>query len=625
MKKRLAYSLLLSSFIFSGCQSTGTKDASSDEVSVTFADAEQLLANASLLQGAAQQKQILAAAELFLSLEDANRALDITRTLNPSQLGDALYAKQVEIQSQAYLQLDNLYAAKGLLENERLAALLVAPTAIDAEPALAITHRQASQLHELRAQIYNSLGEPDQVINERIALSRHLQAQETTGESSASDAQINQELIWMTLMDLDIQQLNALSQASTHHQALGWYELAIVSKNNQRNINQQYSALTQWQQQWPEHPANNPLPADLALIAEVVNNQPQNIALLLPLSNKLAPIAEAIRDGFMAAYFTNKNAGGQTPQINIYDVSQGNINEHYDFAVSQGAEVVIGPLSKEKISELALRPELAVPTLVLNQIEPSNAYPKQLFQLGLGIEDEAAQTALRAFTDGKRTALILAPTNNLGDRASQVFNERWQALGGTVVDSVRYSDERKLSQVIEHAMHLDISKTRARELRQLVGRFEFEPRRRQDIDMVFLVAQPRQGRQIKPLLAFHYAGDIPIYSTSSIYEGGNNKKEPDLNGITFSNLPWFFQETPERSAILQGKSLNARSQRLYALGVDAYYLYPRLEQLSASKRANFWGQTGILSLTEQRLFERTQQWAQFSHGRVKALTAHYDN
>ena len=624
MKKRLAYSLLLSSLAFSGCQSTGTKDAPSNEVTVTAADAEQLLINASLLQGPAQHTQILDAATLFLSLEDANRALSITRKLEPEGLGDALYAKQVEIQSQAYLQLDNLYAAKGLLENTRLTALLNARAPSDTSP-VTINHQQASQLHELRAQIYNSLGEPDRVITERIALSRHLQAGSTPDNNQESDAQINQELIWMTLMDLDIKLLNDFSLASTSPQALGWYELAIVSKNNQRNINQQYNALIQWQQQWPQHPANNPPPADLALIAEVVNNQPQRIALLLPLSDKLAPIAEAIRDGFMAAYFTNKNAGGQAPQINIYDVSQGSINEHYDFAVSQGAEVVIGPLSKEKISELALRPELPVPTLALNQIEPSDAYPAQLFQLGLGIEDEAMQTATRAFRDGKRTALILAPTNNQGDRAGQVYNAQWQALGGTVVDSVRYSDERQLSQVIEQAMHLDISKTRARELRKITGRFEFEPRRRQDIDMIFLVAQPRQGRQIKPLLAFHYAGDIPIYSTSSLYEGGTTKKEPDLNGITFSNLPWFFQESPEKTAVVSEKSLNARSQRLYALGVDAYYLYPRLEQLNASKRANFWGQTGILSLTEQRLFERTQQWAQFNRGRVKPLAAHYDN
>ena len=38
---------------------------------------------------------------------------------------------------------------------------------------------------------------------------------------------------------------------------------------------------------------------------------------------------------------------------------------------------------------------------------------------------------------------------------------------------------------------------------------EFSPRRRQDIDSVFLLSgQPAEARSIKPLIAFHYAEDL---------------------------------------------------------------------------------------------------------------------
>ena len=124
---------------------------------------------------------------------------------------------------------------------------------------------------------------------------------------------------------------------------------------------------------------------------------------------------------------------------------------------------------------------------------------------------------------------------------------------------------------IEQILQLDLSQGRARDLKQLLGSFEFEPRRRQDVDAIFMLATPRLGRQIKPLLAFHYAGEIPVYATSDIYEG-TAQSEPDLNGIIFSNLPWFFQNTPEKNSLLKNNEAPAKLQRLYALGVDAPFV-----------------------------------------------------
>lgn len=629
MKRCLACCYLLLCFTLISCQSTPTKTGAAAAPTATLADAEQLLAEAGLSEGIEQSTLILQAAELFNRLDKPDRALTVLDTLPTDTLGDALYAKYQWIQSSAYNKQGNIYAAKGRLETARLQTLLARPLEQSASDLFATI----ANCRALRAQIYGDLGLRLEAINERILLGKllallpensatlqepALATEVTTPTQNIPDRQINQEMIWMMLMDMSLAELQQEQAAAATDIHRGWFQLAIVSKNNQRNIGQQYEALMLWKSQWQGHPGNNPLPADLELINDIVNNQPRQIAVLLPTSGQLATAANAIRDGISAAFFTNLAAGSVSPELRFYDVAEGDINEHFDFAVAQGAEVVIGPLSKDKIQSLALRPELPVPVLALNQVEHEHPGPMQLFQLGLGIEDEAIQAAERAFADGHRTALIITPNTQHGERATEAFGQHWQLLGGTVVANLSYFNEQALSKSIEQVLQLDLSESRARDLRQLLGPLEFEPRRRQDIDAIFMLANPRLGRQIKPLLAFHYAGELPVYSTSDIYES-TTQTEPDLNGIIFSNLPWFFQDTPEKTSLLKNNDAPAKLQRLYALGVDAFYLYPRLQQLGSAERANFWGQTGVLSLTGNGHFTRKQQWAKYKRGRVRTL------
>ena len=62
------------------------------------------------------------------------------------------------------------------------------------------------------------------------------------------------------------------------------------------------------------------------------------------------------------------------------------------------------------------------------------------------------------------------------------------------------------------------------------GPLQFDPRRRQDIDFVFLAADAKAGRLIKSQLKFHYSGDLPVYSTSSIYSR-DGRSDSDLDEL----------------------------------------------------------------------------------------------
>ena len=159
-----------------------------------------------------------------------------------------------------------------------------------------------------------------------------------------------------------------------------------------------------------------------------------------------------------------------------------------------------------------------------------------------------------------------------------------------------------------------------RELRNLLAvNIEFSPRRREDIDALFLSASNTQARQIKPMLAFFFADDIPVYSTSSIYDGQQNTKaNQDLNGIKFSTLPWILFNSDTHNRLKESSPSTGSLIKLQAMGVDAYYLSQRIPQFLVAGNAVYHGVLGNLSLASgKRNLDRQQIWAEFNQGNVE--------
>ena len=88
------------------------------------------------------------------------------------------------------------------------------------------------------------------------------------------------------------------------------------------------------------------------------------------------------------------------------------------------------------------------------------------------------------------------------------------------------------------------------------------------------------ARQILPQLKFHYAGDVPVYSTSDSFEPDPTANS-DLDGMLFPDMPWMVASDPVTAQIRDGvraawPARTARRDRLYAFGFDAYRLVPAL-------------------------------------------------
>jgi outer membrane PBP1 activator LpoA protein len=173
-------------------------------------------------------------------------------------------------------------------------------------------------------------------------------------------------------------------------------------------------------------------------------------------------------------------------------------------------------------------------------------------------------------------------------------------------------------------LNINDSERRERRVRQLLrDSLEFIPRRRQDIDFVFLAASPRQARLIRPQMKFHHASDLPLLATSHLYDGKKNRaQDRDMDDILFCDMPWTLNAPSSRQELKQQYSEEFRPhagqlQRLLAMGIDAYQLVPLLPVLESHPYERYRGETGNLRVTEGRRIGRRLQWARFERGIAK--------
>lgn len=429
--------------------------------------------------------------------------------------------------------------------------------------------------------------------------------------------QTNREAIFNTLMELPARTLSQQASKAVTSELRGWLSLAAMTKQYQNDPIRQLQELTRWQQAWSAHPAALALPSSLSSLSEVVNNQPKAIALVLPLNGGLANYGRAIRDAIIATRFETSSQ----IKIKVYDSTSEEITSLINKAVQEGAELIIGPLERQKVSQIATISPLPVPILALNRTDDGSSNTN-LYQFGLAPEDEMVQVADQVFKEGKKNALAIYPDSQWGDRNFEAFRNRWISLGGNIIGTAPYEQQRDYSTLIKSILDIDNSEKRAADLRRILGqRFEFTPRRRQDIDFVFLLGNQAQARGINPTLAFFYADDIPVYSTSHIYAASDTRIESiDLNRIRFCDIPWkLTSNEPIQLAInTQWPASASQLAPFYALGVDAFRLYPRLNQLSQHPETKIYGSTGVLQLNPRNVLVRKLMWAQFTDGEVVA-------
>jgi uncharacterized protein len=314
-----------------------------------------------------------------------------------------------------------------------------------------------------------------------------------------------------------------------------------------------------------------------------------HIALLLPLANpRLGQAAKAVQQGFLAAAGVEP---GALP-IRVYPCTDEpkEIAALYKQALAQGARAVVGPLTPAGVSVLASQSSIPVPTLVLNRVETQA--PANLYSFGLMLENEARQAARVASLAELHTAIIVSADNGLSRRLVDAFQVEWKKLGGTVAATIVFKGDTSVFAGLPVAPG----------------------------NMVFIAANADTARRFRPFLD----PMLPVYATSQIFKGNNHTLiNYDLRDVVFFDMPWLLQ--PDHALALRYPHLNppgdVDTERLYAVGIDAYRLIRAIEDNRLQAGLPLDGVTGTITLGANHMFERAALEGEFENGMGMTLDA----
>ncbi|MDH3218614.1 MAG: penicillin-binding protein activator [Gammaproteobacteria bacterium] len=434
----------------------------------------------------------------------------------------------------------------------------------------------------------------------------------------------NHDFIWDALNRItESAIIRALSEQQTG-EVRGWLELNLIARRSNMLPVKMEPWIDQWYKLYGDHPAAPRYAINLLEKSKRIFISPTRIALMLPFSGRLEKVSEAIQNGFLYAYYQDPDKVADLEIINA-STDPAEFNLQYEQAIQNGADFIVGPINKELIDLLQKREELEVPTLTLNYGNDEAEAGLNLYQFGLRPEDEAVQIADFALAQGRHHAIVLVPDTEWGYRLDRAFSRRFESLGGNVVGSTVYpSKMNDYSAAIMNLLNLTSSEHRKSILQQVIKeQVQFDPRRRQDVDMIFIAANSRQARLIKPQLKFHHAQDLPVYATSHISSSSANPDDDrDLNEILFVDIPWMLsnRDNPDHREISRlWPDSSQRFSRLFALGIDAYRMIPSLRRLMINPEESLLFNTGKLSVDKFGRVKRSLLMATYENGIARLL------
>ena len=537
-------------------------------------------------------------ASSYLNEKQAADANQLLSDLNPEKLNSEQRFAWLLLSGRAQLSQQQTEKTLSLLQQHQ-------------EEILQYPAEQQAQLDLLRADALAMKGELLSSLQQRIA------AHPLLGDE---DQDYNHNMTWQLLMQMPNTELDEAIDSSSGD-LRGWLTLAQLYRDPIADLDAQITRLNQWSNQWRSHPAIDNVPQMLDALEKAASQRPSQVAILLPTSGPLKNAGAALQEGIMTAFYQQQKSG-HTPTLRFYDSGSDDVLAVYQQAITDGADFILGPLSKDNVATIASQGTLPVTTMALNYIETDNR-PDNFFQFGLAPEDEARQIANHAARNGALQAGVLYPEGEWAARVANAFANRWQELGGSVTITRTYQEGPSIGETVKEMLLVSQSQQRGNAVSRFTSlKMDNQPRRRQDMDFLFLLADPNQGRQVKPALNFHYAKNLPVYSTSLIYSGEEDpRRDQDLNGIRFVDMPWILTDDNQalhEAANEQWPDGHGRYERLFAMGIDTYRLQGRLYLLNALSSSELPGVTGRLHMKNQRIV-RELNWAVFSSGKAKTL------
>lgn len=447
-------------------------------------------------------------------------------------------------------------------------------------------------------------------------------------------------ILWQKLQLLSQWQLTQLARQQPPFIA-GWQQLLNYSHKFGHNQAQFNRYLSQWQRRYPTHPA-------ILLIQQLrqtslTQKSIENIAVILPLSGRQKSAGLVAQQGVLAAYNNNKSK-----KLHFFDSNQVNWHNLSNTLTEQDIDYVIGPLLKANVEAYVMqntvspipvdinkigmeenKPQRIIPTLLLN-LPKITTLPIQISALSMRREDEASQAATTLSQNNYHHPIILSHQDKVSKRIASAFAKQWQVITGAQVDIVYFEKGKQMQANLKASLDVSASQVRINSIKaRLKQTIKAESRNRRDIDMIYIVGSAEQTRLVKPYIDVNtspFAKVIPVYASSRSHSrnksiNNNNDANADLQGLTFTEIPWLLNSNQQNKALVQlttqlwPKRSDSLS-RIFAMGFDSYNLIHKIPLMQQASYIRHFGQTGVLKLNDNNILTRSLLWGRYQNDKV---------
>ncbi|OCG23764.1 hypothetical protein A9G45_10730 [Gilliamella sp. HK2] len=384
--------------------------------------------------------------------------------------------------------------------------------------------------------------------------------------------------------------------------------IATKSQNQKQLLKQ---AINNWAIQYPDHPAKEIISILTGEQTLAVDANGKKVALLLPLSGSSRIFGETIRQGYIDAikFFP------QEPQQNVIvvDTTSAPMDALIQQAQEQHVELIVGPLLKNEVTKIKeLAP--AIPVLALNKVDKTTTSANKMCFFALSPEDEAKDAADHIYSQNKIKPLVLVPQNDLGRRVAQSFAAQWAQLSANSSQAyVQYFGNAKtLSANMNHNVGISLAGSPISNDEVSSGEMISA-----GFDAIYIYASYDELTLIKPMLDMGANKNIGNSSAVMIYSSSKshvaNASDDfyyDMNKTEYAEIP-MIQKDNVNTKIPSNVQKDYSLMRLYAMGIDAWRLTNRFNQLNSYQLNFLDGMTGKLSTSDQCEVTRSLSWQQY--------------
>lgn len=453
-------------------------------------------------------------------------------------------------------------------------------------------------------------------------------------EKYTPEKQKNQILhnTWKFFSKLNTKQVNTILVYENEVTLQGWINLADAYKSNNiepktqeddtpeiiaEKVQKQNELLKQavkdWLLQYPDHPAKNiisVLTGEQALNVDDVNAK--KVALLLPLTGSSRLFGDTIRQG----YFDAIKFFPKEPQQNVVllDTTSADIDALISQAKEQNVELIVGPLLKDEVIKIKqFAPSL--PVLALNKVDNSSVTRNKMCYFALSPEDEAQDAADHIYAQNKLKPLLLVPQNDLGKRVAQSFAKKWSELSSNSSQAyVQYfGNKSTLSSGMNRNVGIKLTGTPILT--------DYTEDQSDNFDAVYIYASYDELTLIKPMIdmaagkSVGNSSSLMIYTSSKSHvANASDDFNYDMNQTEYAEIPMIVNSSDQMSEIIPNNiQKNYSLFRLYAMGIDAWRLANRFNQMNSNQTNFLNGMTGKLSTKDQCEVTRALSWQQYIH------------